>query len=79
MGGISGLFLLARSAHRQPIDAQGRLADANRHALPILAAGADAGIQCHVIAYHRDAGHGVRAVADQRCAFDRRGDSAVFD
>jgi hypothetical protein len=32
-------------AHRQPVDAQRRLADAHRHALAFLAAGADARIE----------------------------------
>ena len=32
-----------------------RLADADRHALAVLAAGADAGIERHVVADHADA------------------------
>ena len=35
---------LGRSADGQPVDAQRRLADADRHALPFLAADADAGV-----------------------------------
>src|SRR3546814_7575238 len=38
------------AAHRQSVDLQGRLADAERHALAGLAAGADAGIELQVVA-----------------------------
>ena len=40
------------AADRQPVDLQGRLADAHRHALAFLAAGADARIELHVVAHH---------------------------
>src|SRR6185369_13474484 len=70
---------LCRPAHRQSIDTQGRLADADRHALAILAAGADTGVELEVVADHRDAGHRVGAVADQRRALDRAGHLAVLD
>jgi hypothetical protein len=61
---------ILRTADRQPINPHGRrcagrLADADRHALAFLAAGADAGVEAHVVADHRDAGQHVRAVADQ--------------
>jgi CRP-like cAMP-binding protein len=46
------------AAYRQAVDAQRRLADADRHALAFLAAGADARIERHVVADHRDAHHG---------------------
>ena len=48
-----------RSANRQPVDAQGGLADAHRNALALLAAGADARIKRHVIAHHGNAGEGI--------------------
>ena len=57
-------FLCRRSADRQRIDAQRRLADADRHRLAVLAAGADAGIELHIVAYHGDSLHGFGAVAD---------------
>ncbi|CDI07656.1 conserved protein of unknown function [Agrobacterium pusense] len=56
-----------------------RLADANRHPLPGLAAIADAGIEFRIIADHRDALHRIRPVADQHGALHRRADLAVFD
>ena len=56
---------LGRPAHRQPVDAQRRLADADRHALAFLAADADAGVELHVVADHADAGQRVGAVADR--------------
>src|SRR4051812_29776827 len=46
---------LARSSDRDPFHPQRRLADANRHALAVLAAGADAGIEREVVADHGDA------------------------
>ena len=46
---------LNRATHRQSVYAYGRLTYAYRYTLAFLAAGADAGIECHVIAYHRDA------------------------
>src|SRR5262245_29803382 len=43
----------ARAADRESIDAQRRLSDANRHALPFLAAGADPVVELEVVADHR--------------------------
>jgi general secretion pathway protein A len=54
------------------VDAQRRLADADRDALPFLAAGADAVVELEVVADHRHARQHVGAVADQRGALDRR-------
>ena len=56
-----------------------RLADADRHALAVLAAGADAVIEREVVADHRDAVQVGRPVADQHGALDRRADLAVLD
>ena len=61
------------------VHAQARLADADRHALAVLAAGADAGIEREVVADHADAMQVGRAVADQHGAFHRRADLAVLD
>ena len=55
---------LTCAANRQLFNAQRRLAHADRHALPILAADAHARIQLHVIADHGDAIEHVRAIAD---------------
>jgi hypothetical protein len=49
----------------------GRLADADRHALTVLAAGADAVVEPQIVADHRDLGQRVGAVADQGRALDR--------
>ena len=43
---------LTCSTHCQLIDTQGRLTHADRHALPVLAANSDAGIQLQVITNH---------------------------
>src|SRR5207237_4839187 len=67
------------AADGQPVHAQGRLADPDRHALAILAAGADPVIELEVVADHRDLVHRVGAVADQGGALDRRADLAVLD
>ena len=42
------------TADGQPVQPQGRLAHAHRHALAVLAAGADAGVELHVVADHAD-------------------------
>src|SRR5215471_13281595 len=67
------------AADGEAIHAQSGLADADGHALAVLAAGADAVIQFQVVADHRDLGHGVWTVADQGRAFDGRADLAVLD
>src|ERR1700761_9322494 len=68
-----------RATHRHAVHTQGRLTDTDRHALAVLAAHADALVQRQVVADHRHAREYVRAAADQRGAFDRAGDLAVFD
>jgi len=52
---------LARAADRQGVDAQRRLSHADRNGLPLLAAGADTGVQLQVIADHADAGQYIGA------------------
>src|SRR5688572_13831071 len=70
---------LRGAADREAVDAQGGLPDADRHALALLAAGAHAGVQLHVVADHRDPGQRVGAVADDGRALDRVLDLAVLD
>src|SRR5207247_7573686 len=67
------------AADRQPVHAQRWLADPDRHALAVLAAGADAIVEPQIVADHRDLGDRVGAVADQRRTLDRRADLAVLD
>src|ERR1035438_4236760 len=68
-----------RAADGEPVDAQRRLADADRHALPFLAANADAGVEPHVVANGTHPRQRVGAVADQRRALDGVQDAAVLD
>ena len=68
-----------RAADGELIQQHGRLADADGHALAVLAAGADAGVEGHVVADHGNAGERVGAVANQRRALDRGADLAVLD
>src|SRR5262245_5047585 len=67
------------TADGDPVEAQGRLADADRNTLALLAARPDARIECEVIADHRHAMHGFGPVADERGTLDRRGHLAVLD
>src|ERR1700728_2402973 len=67
------------AAHGERIDAQRRLAHAHRHALAVLAAGADAIVELQVVADHGHARQHVRTVADQGRALQRRADAAVLD
>src|ERR1700738_4761411 len=69
---------LARPADCDAVHPQGRLADADRYALAVLAAGADAGVEREIVADHADAVQVARTVADQHRAFDRRADLAVL-
>ena len=48
--------LLGGPADGQAINAQGRLANADRHALAFLATGAHTAVQPHVVSHHGDAG-----------------------
>src|SRR6267143_2876 len=67
------------AADRQSLDAKGRLADPDRNALAVLAAGSDPGVHPQVVADHRYAGQRIGPVADQRGALDWCADLAVFD
>src|SRR5262245_3955741 len=60
--------LLGRAPHRDAVHAQRRLADANWHALAVLAAGADAGVELEIVADHADAAQIGGTVADQHGA-----------
>ena len=52
-----------RSANCQPLDLERRLADADRHALAFLAAGADSRVELQVGADHADPGQRVLMIA----------------
>jgi hypothetical protein len=67
---VSTSRCLPRAADRDPIHAQRRLPDAHRHALAVLAARADAGIEGEVVADHADPVEIGRPVADQHRAFE---------
>src|SRR6202012_4362329 len=69
----------AGTSDRDALHPQGRLADADRHALAVLATGADAGVEREVIADHGDAMQVGRSVADQHRALQRRADLAILD
>src|SRR5512134_3796806 len=70
---------LSRTSDSESFDAKRRLANADRHALAVLAAGADAQVEFHVVADHLHSGQGVGTVADQRGSLDEGSDAAVFD
>ena len=55
------------------------MANANRHALALLAASTNAGVKCHVIGNHADLGQRIRPIANQGRAFHRRTNLAVFN
>src|ERR1041384_8715238 len=55
------------------------IADTDRHALAVLAAGADTRIEGKIVTDHCDAMKVGRSVADQHGPFDRSADLAVFD
>src|SRR4029077_18874096 len=70
---------LARSSDCNPFHSQRRLADADRYALAVLAAGADPGIEREIVADHGDAVQVGRPVTDQHGALQRRAKLAVLD
>ena len=70
---------LGRPTHRQPLNTQRRLADADGHALAFFTADADAFVERHVVTDHGDFGERVGPVANQRSALDRVHQFAVFD
>src|SRR5262245_65408398 len=67
------------SADGDLVHAQRGLSDTDRHALAVLAGGADARIEGEIVAYHCDTMEVGRPVADQHCALDRRADLTVLD
>src|SRR6266571_2806745 len=67
----------AGTANRDAVDAQRWLADADRDALTVLAASADAVVESEIVADHRNAMQVGRPIADQHGALDRRGGVAV--
>src|SRR6516165_8203637 len=69
----------AGAAHREAIDPERRLTDADRNALAVLAAGADAIVELQVVADHRDARQNVGTVPDERRALEWRADATVLD
>src|SRR5580698_11179202 len=69
----------ARAADGDAIHPQRRLADADRHALAVLAAGADAVVEREIVTDHSHAMHVSRPIADQHGALDRCADFAVLD
>src|SRR5947207_13154756 len=69
----------AGAAHGNAVHPQGRLADADRHALAVLAAGADAGVELEIVADHGDTLEIGRPVADQHGALERCAELTVLD
>src|SRR5690606_11682455 len=67
------------AADGDAVDQQRGLADADRNALAVLAADADAVIERHVMPDHAHLLHGLRPVADQRRPLHRRGHLAILD
>src|SRR6202044_3200191 len=73
------LPLLSRSSNRHTVEFDCGHTYADWNALPRLAAGANALIQCEVIADHRHILQRFRPVADEGCAFDGAGNLPVLD
>src|SRR3982074_1612468 len=63
---------LSRAADRESFDPERRLADADGHALAVLATGSNTVVELQVVADHRDARQHVRTVADQGGALEGR-------
>ena len=72
-------LLSARPTHCQFVNLQRWLTYPDRDALTFLTAGSYAAVQCHVMANHRNFAHRFRAIPDERRAFDRGGNFAIFD
>src|SRR6185312_14307666 len=73
------MYRLSRASHGQPVDAQRRLADADRYVLPFLAAGAHTLVELQVVADHAHARQHVGSVADERRPFERCSEAAILD
>src|SRR5262245_41696764 len=69
----------AGPADGDAVHPQGGLADAHRHALAVLAAGADAWVELEIVTYHPDPVEVGRAVADQHGSLQRLRQLAVLD
>src|SRR5262245_47756002 len=67
-----------RSPYGDSVDPDRRQADADRHGLAVLAAGAHTLVELQVVADPRHARERLRAVADQGRALHRRGDPPVL-
>src|SRR5690606_30841252 len=76
---ICAKLSLCGPANGQALDQHGRLPDADGDALTGLAAGADTGIERHVIADRAHLFKRLATRADQRCALDRRRQLAILD
>src|SRR5271157_1186482 len=72
-------FTLGGSADGEAIYLDRGNADTDWNSLAVFAAGADAFVELEVVPNHGNARQHVGTVADQRCAFDRRGDLAALD
>src|SRR6267143_4237852 len=70
---------LSRAADRESFDPERRLDDADRHALPILAAGSNTVVEFQVVADHRDARQHIGTIADQGGALEGCAHAAVLD
>src|SRR5690349_146583 len=66
------------AAHGHLVDLDGRDPDAYGHALPFLAADADAFVELKVVAHHADILQSLGTVADQRGALHRPSELAVL-
>src|ERR1035438_1871545 len=69
----------AGPADGQPVHLQRWNSYSDRHRLSILATGPDALVELQIAAHHRNLGQHIRAVANERRVFQRRGDDAVLD
>src|SRR5205823_469925 len=70
---------LPSAADGYAVQAQGRLPHADRHALPVLAAGAYAGIELEIITDHAHAMQVSGSIADQHGPFERPAELALLD
>src|SRR6266542_3568448 len=71
--------MLSRSADSDAVYAQGRLADSDRDALAILAAGANPGIKLEVVADHADPVEVGWAIADQHGSLEGPSKLSILD
>src|SRR5215469_2449873 len=69
---------LAGAAHRESVDPQCRLSDANRDTLSVLATGTDAVVELQIVPHHAHAREYIGAIADECGAFQWRSQFAVL-